>query len=158
MKVAHTQLVAFCSGKSDGTVLCAAPSKTFSLARRYVYPTITTANHTKGTEMSNLAVMYGNVHGGFLQDLKDYARRYYSENLNQPDLKIPSPNPFAHFLKMCFAWYESDIEHVNLSTCTVADAVALNADIQQIKMAIDAGFLPPVQNYSEFTQPIQVTP
>ena len=155
MKVKFTQLVAYMKGRSDNTVLFAAPSKTFGIARRYVYPTITDNNRNKGIQMRNLATFYHAVSATYLLDLQAYARQYYSEHQDMPDMQIASPNPFAHLMRMCFNWSQSDPEHVDLGSITVADAVALDADVRTIKRAVEAGFLPVVSGYLAWTAGIQ---
>ena len=154
-KVKHSQLVDFMSGRVDGSVLYAAPGQRFSISRQYIYPRLNANNHQKGLIMQNLAAVWALCHEDYKTDGQNYANRYYTEHLDDPHMKIPVNNNFGQWVKMCFAWYASDPEHIDLAEFTIADAVALDSDIRTWSRAVSAGFLPAINTYDDLTAGIQ---
>jgi len=152
MKVIFKYGIKTYSGTIDDMVYGSFRKDELCIGRAYVYPTITADNHLKGAIMKNLASVYHNVSPTYLQNLKTYALRNGQENV--PKTKL-IPSCFSMFLVMMFAWFKSDPEHVDLSTVTVADIVALDADVQTIASAVTAGFLPHISNSADLTSGIQ---
>jgi hypothetical protein len=126
-----------------------APSRTFSIARFYRYPTITEDNHTKGKIMSNLATVWAAAAEGYRTDGQTYASRYYSENLQQQDELIPVNNSFGNFVRGMWAWKASDPTHIDLENVTVADIVSADANTRTFARMVEAGFLPIIQVSSD---------
>lgn len=157
MKVIHTALVRFMTGKYSNAVLYRAPSENFSIQRNYVYPKITPNNQDKGAMLQNVAKsVWKTADAGYKADFKTYASRYYQENLNLPNYGVPVNNSFGLFYKAMWQWYFSDPAHVDLKTVITADIVSMDSEMQTVKRAIDAGFLPLINEYSDLTAPIQI--
>ncbi len=152
MKVKFKYGIKTYSGLIDEMVYGSYRKDELCLGREFVYPTLTENNHALGSTMQNLASVYRNISPTYLQDLKKYALRNGQDNV--PKDKV-IPTAFSLFLKMMYAWLESDPEHVNLSAVTLADIVALDAPVRTIKRAVDAGFLHRVEVYADLTAGIQ---
>jgi hypothetical protein len=150
----HSQPYLFVSGQIDDSVFYAAPGQLFSISRGYKYPTLTANNHIKGAEMKNLRDVYNAADPLYRDDLKTYASRYRSEHLQDPNMYIPFNNGFAAWIMMCYAWKKSDPTHVDLATLVIQDIVALNADIQKINDAVEAGFLPNIAIHDDLSSSI----
>lgn len=156
MKVIHSPSIRFMRGRESGSVYYEAPGQNFSIKRNYVYPTLTADNHTKGSKVKNLAYeIWPLASIEWKADLATYASRYYAENLNGPNYAIPVNNSFGNLVKMMFAYEASDPTHVDLETITVADIVALDAEVRTIARAIVAGFLPLISVFNDLTSGIQ---
>jgi len=121
------------------------------IGREYVYPKITANNTEKGAIVRNLAKQYHLLNPDYLADLKTYAERNGQENV--PKTKL-IPTAFALFLKMMYAWYESDPEHIDLSEVTLEDTVSADADVRTIARAVEAEYLPYVSVYDDLTSGI----
>jgi len=72
-----------------------------------------------------------------------------------PLARHPVAGPFALFVKMMYAWQASDPTHIDLATVTIADIVALDAEVRTIARAVTAGFLPIIPLYADLTADIQ---
>jgi len=143
-------------GRNSGAVLYAAPSKKFSIQRNYVYPTLTANNHQKGAEYKNLAQgVWANASVAYKGDFAIYASRFYSENKDLPNNKIPVNNAFGQFVRGMYNWRDSDPQTVDLETVTVADMVALDTEMQTVATAVAMGWLPIVETYLDLDSPIQ---
>lgn len=132
------------------------PQKNFTISREYVKPRLTANNTLMGTTTKNLASVYHNCEEGYIADLKTYANRYNTQyGGTASELEIKHISSFGVFMKMMWAWYDSDPEHVDLSAVTVADIVSLDADVRTVARAIDAEFLPIVTTYDDLITGIQ---
>lgn len=151
MKVTFKHSIQTFSGEIEKMVYGSYRKGKLCLGREYVYPTLNANHHDKGAITKNLAIVFAAVTPAYAQNLKTYTGKNVA---NEPEDKF-LPTSFAIFMKMMYAWYKSDTEHVNLSTVTIADIVALDADVRTIKRAIDAGFLKKVKDYSTLTAGIQ---
>jgi hypothetical protein len=152
MKVKFKYGIKTYSGTLDSLVYGSYRQGNLCLGRQYVYPTLNANNHDKGEILQNLAVVYHDASAGYTDDLKTYCLRNGQENV-PADAVIPTA--FAMFLKMMYAWYESDPAHVDLKTVTVADIVALDADVRTLSRAVEAGFLPYISVSDDLTADIQ---
>jgi hypothetical protein len=152
MKVTFSYPTRTLSGKEDDTVFGAYRHNNLCLARKFVYPEIVAQHHKIGNIAKNLAIVYRNAAAPYKADFKAYAKTYGKRT--DYVAKIP-PNGYALFLKMMQAWFDSDPTHVDLSNVTIADIVALDADVRNISRAVDAGFLPTVKGYTAFVAGIQ---
>jgi hypothetical protein len=140
------------SGTVDGMTYGSYRDDKLCIGREYVYPTITANNNDKGAMVQNLAKVYQAADPDYIADLKAYCVRNGMENVPKDKLV---PTAFSMFLKMMYAWYESDPAHVDLKTVTVADIVALDADVRTIARAVTAEFLPYVSTADSYTNGIQ---
>ena len=159
MKVIHSSLVLYMSGRNSGSVLYPSPSKKFSIQRNYVYPTLTANNHLKGSEYKNVAnAVWPGINPAYITDMQTYAQRFYSENRDLPNYVIPVNNSFGQFMRLMYNWRDSDPETVDLSTVTAADIFALEPDFMTVEAAILAGFLPTIDTFDDLTASIDPTP
>lgn len=147
-KVKHSQLVDYVKGRVDNSVLYGSSSKTFSVMRRYVYPVLTVNNHTRGSIMKNLSVFWRNASTPWKQDLAAYTTAYFNIHVSDPGFVGPPKSAFAHLVRMLQNAAESDPQHIDLPTITVADMVALDNDVKTVRRAIVAGFLPDIGSES----------
>ena len=151
MKVYFKKNIRCYSGLNDELVYQAFRNRKVCIGRDFVYPVLNANHHLKGDIVKNLASVYHNASENYVDDLKTYCVR---NGQNVPKDKL-IPTSFSMFLKMMYAWYESDTEHVDLTTVTVADIVTLDADVRTIARAVEAGFLPMVTLYDDLTSGIQ---
>lgn len=152
MKVTFSYPTRTLSGKQDETVFGAYRNNNICLARKFIYPEITEHNHSIGAVTRNVATVYHAISATYKQDLQSYAKKNGRENVPNNQLV---PSSYAIFMKMMRAWAKSDPEHVDLATITLADIVALDAEVRTIKRAVAAGYLPHVSGYEALTAGIQ---
>jgi len=152
MKVKFKYGIRTFSGTIDEMVYGSYRKGCLCIGRGYVYPKITENNVQKGKIVRNLASVYHAASEFYIDDLKTYAERNGKENT--PKNKL-IPTAFALFLKMMYAWYESDPEHIDLTTVTVADIVAMEAPVKTIAGAVEAEFLPYIRVSADLTAEIQ---
>jgi len=144
------------SGMVDRMVYQAWFQGRLCLARRFTYPIITENNVKLGKIGSNLALVYRAASEFYIDDLKSYTQRNSRENKPRNiDLWHPMPSSVALFVLMMYNWYLSDPQHIDLTTVTVADIVAMDADVRTIARAVTAGFLRKVRVYADLTADIQ---
>jgi len=154
MKVKFKYGIQTYSGTIDEMVYGSYRDDKLCIGREYVYPILTDNNHAKGAVAKNLATVYHNASPDYVLDLKTYCIRNGQENV--PKSKL-IPTAFSMFLKMMYAWYDSDPEHVDLSTVTIGDIIALDADVKTLARAVEADFLPYISVSDDLTNPIQVS-
>lgn len=152
MKVTFSYPTRTLSGKEDDTVFGAYRNNNLCLARKFVYPEITEQHHNLGSIAKNLALVYKAAAAPYKADLKAYSKRNGKKSYYKARW---IPSGYAMFVKMMQAWAESDPTHVDLLTVTVADIVALDAEVRTISKAVDAGFLPNVKLSSDLSAGIQ---
>jgi len=152
MKVLFRKNIRSYSGENEDMVYEAFNRGWVCIGRDYVIPKLTANNTLMGAVCKNLASVFRNASPTYLQNFKDYAERNDSENVTKKEI---APNAYALFIKMMYAWFKSDPEHVDLSTVTVADIIALDADVQTVASAVTAGFLPSISNSADLTSGIQ---
>ena len=152
MKVKFKYGIKTYSGKVDEMVYGSFRHDNLCISREFVYPTLTEDNHLKGSMLKNLALVYHDADEDYVADLKTYSYRNGQSNVPKDKLV---PTAFSMFLKMMYAWYETDPEHVDLTTVTVADIVTMDADVRTLARAVAAGFLPYITVYDDLTHGIQ---
>ena len=155
MKVKFTPSINYWSGKNDDFVYSPSPNRQYSICRSFTYPKLTTYNHQKGSIMKNLALLWSLASSDYNADLATYTQRYLTEHSGAGDLPFPCHSKFGWFVHMFFRWYRSDPTHIDLETVTIADVVALDADVYTIRKAVEAGFLPMISLYEDLTSSIQ---
>lgn len=156
MKVIHNPSVNYFRGQSGGYVFYGAPSRLFSIARNYRYPTITPENNVKGAEMQGVRNCWVAAHADFKSDMQIYAATYYQENLNLPDNRVPVNNSFGNFFKCLYLWYLSDPTHIDLTEITPEDIMSATGGPKNVKDAVELGYLPTVTGYDLLDNPIDV--
>jgi len=150
MKVRFKYGIRTYSGTLDEMVYGSYRKHRLCIGRVYVIPVLTEQNALLGAIGKNLAKIYGEADGGYVQDLGVYARR---NEANTPYSQLV-PTRYAIFIKMMFAWQESDPEFVDLSAVTIEDIVTHEAPVISVKDAIDAGLLRKVVRYDELDSEI----
>jgi len=151
MKVKFKYGIRTYSGTLDEMTYGSYRKHTVCLGRRYVVPTETEQNITMGEILKNLGSVYRDTSGEYQDDLKLYSSRNARQNVKYNQLP---PTPYSIFVKMMFAWQESDPEHVDLATITVGDIVLADAPVISIASAVEADLLKRVTNYSELDNPM----
>ena len=152
MKVIFKYGIKTYSGTIDQMVYGSYRHDNLCIGREYVYPTLNDNNHEKGAIVKNLASVYNAADSGYITDLKTYCTRNGQDNVPKDQI---IPTAFSMFLKMMYAWYESDPEHVDLTTVTIGDIVTLDADVRTLARAVGAEFLPNITTYDDLTNDIQ---
>lgn len=130
-----------------------ARSRTCGYIRRWVLPSATDQNTILGNIATNLASVWASASVGYKENFKTYAQRYYSTN-SGPEGFDPNRSSYAHFIKMMYAWYDSDPTHVDLLAVSKADIVAAHSPVEDLEQAINANLLPPVPNYDNLSSAI----
>jgi len=133
------------SGTVDEMVFGSYRNGTLCIGRKYVYPTITENNTSKGTIMKNLATVWADVSSGYKDEMKTYALR---NAVNIPKNMLP-PTSFSIWLKMMFLFSELDSGHIDLSTVTYTDIQTVGEDILSIAVAVENDYLASVEGADE---------
>lgn len=152
MKVIFKYAVQTYSGEIDKMVYGSYRKGELCLGRKFVYPTLNDHHHSFGAVGANLADLFANISPTYAQDMKLYTT--LNGNQNERKDKV-LPGPYALFVKMMRAWAKSDPEHVDLATITLADIIALDANVRTIKRAIAAKYLKKVKGGDALTAGIQ---
>jgi len=151
MKVYFKKNIRSYSGLNDELVYQAFRRGKLCIGRDYVYPKLTSNNHDKGAIVINLAKQFHNTNSDYKADLKSYAYLNGVENVAK---NAYIPNSFPLFVKMLWAWYKSDPEHIDLSEVTLEDIVSADSDVRTIARAVEAGYLPRVSAYEDLSSGI----
>jgi len=153
MKVKFKHSIKTFSGEVEEMVYGSYRKGKLCIGRDYVYPTLNAHNHQMGAACRNLSLVYNRADSLYRDNFKMYSRQTGLKP-GFPDHKLV-PSGFALFMKMMYAWRDSDPTHVDLATVTIADIVALDAEVRTVARAVDAGFLPTVAGYAAMTGDIQ---
>jgi len=151
MKVKFKYGIITYSGTLDEMSYGSFRQHTLCIGRKYVKPAPTEQNAIMGAIMKNLSKIYAEADGGYIQDLGVYAVRNGKQNVPKGQL---IPTRYAIFVKMMFAWQESDPEFVDLSAVTIEDIVTHEAPVISVKDAVDADLLARVMDYDELDSEI----
>ncbi len=152
MKVKFKYGIRNYSGTLDEMTYSAFKRGNICIGRKYVKPRYTPQNELLGAILSNLASVWRDTGIDYREDLRTYAQRRNAETRNNGKLQV---NAFSFFLKMMYAWHESDPQHNDLTTVTVADLVISESEVCTISGAVAAGFLPPIAEYDDLVSEIQ---
>jgi len=140
------------SGTADDMTYGSYKKGKVCIGREYVKPKYTGQNQLMGAIVKNLASVYHSTSVEYNTDLKTYVERARSYYMRTPKLQATA---FSVFVQMLFAWYDTDPEHIDLSTVTVDDIVTKDADVRTLKRAIEAGFIPLIPVYDDLTSDIE---
>ena len=154
MKVTFKGAIGSYSGYYDQMVFSPTPNKLGSIARRWVKPAVTPQQSVLKTISGNLKAVWAAADGAYKQDLKDYATKRNVEISSSHDVYTAYTNAYAEFVRMMYAWRDSDEEHVFLETVTVPDIVSMEAPIVSVIDAITAGILANVPGSELLDSPI----
>ena len=135
------------SGTVDEMTFGSYRKNSLCIGRKYVTPKLTENNTSMGAKLKNLAIVYGSVTSGYLDELKTYAGL---NSVNVPKTKLP-PTAFAIFVKMLYLFSELDSGHIDLATVTYTDLQTLGTDIASIAAAVENGYLASVAGADELT-------
>lgn len=154
MKVTFKGAIGSYSGYYDQMVFSPTPNKLGSIARRWVKPAVTPQQSVLKTISANLKVIWDAADAAYKQDLKDYASKLNVEIASSHDVYTAYTNGYAEFVRMMYAWRDSDVEHVFLETLTLADIVSMEAPVITVIDAITEGFLANVPGSELLDSPI----
>lgn len=142
-KVFFAPTVAFLSGKIGEGVYMITAKQGMSYMRQYSYPTITEWNKIRGAEMSHLSVLWNTVLSeGYKNDMAEYAVEYHAlANYGKPR-SDRAYSPYAIFVKLMYAFYMDDPEHIDLRTIIPPDIDTLYPGCNTIAGQTAAGWLP----------------
>ncbi len=144
------------SGTVDQMVYQSWFDNKMCMGRRFSYPELTVNNTRIGSIGKNLTTVFQHVTPAYMADLKKYVQRNKRDNMPRNVENFhPMPGPLPLFVQMMFNWYDTDPEHINLEAVTIADIVALDADVRTICRAVEAGYLKKVKTYLDLTANIQ---
>jgi len=156
MKIRFNYGISTYSGTVDRMVYQAWYNFRLCLGRKFVYPTLTANNHLRGAIGKNLRSVMTSASVEYIADLKTYCQRNKQFNKSRYlEFLRPMPGPVAIFVKMMYAWFDTDPEHIDLSTVTVDDIVTKDADVRTLKRAVEAGFIPHIPVYEDLTSDIE---
>lgn len=142
------------SGTVDNGVHWPTKSRINGYMRKWVLPKLTANNTLFGTIAQNLALVWQDCSVEYVADMKTYAQRYFIE-AGRIESFDPCRSSYAMWLKAMWNWRDSDPTHVDLSEITVADIVALDADVRTVARMVEADFLPGISLYEDLTSGIQ---
>ena len=148
MKVTFKYGIQTYSGEIDKMVYGSYRNDKLCLGRNYVYPALDEHHHKLGAIGRNMALLFSGADSLYRDNFKTYATANGKKALYKDRLV---PSGYAMFVKMMQAWQKSDMTHVDLATVTIAEIVALDADVRTIARAVEAGFLPTVFGYDVLT-------
>ena len=156
MKVTFKYGIGAFIGKIDNAVFWAQKSKLASLMRKFTYPKITTHNKKIGAIAKNLGVLWRHLDSGYHKDFKTYTDRYYVQ-YGTEGLYDPARSSYAFWTHAIWSWAK---EHTNvdLETLTYEDLVVTGTQIKTVKDAIKYGYLRPIDQYDDLTEPFYPGP
>ena len=149
MKVKFKYGIQTYSGTIDEMVYGSYNDDKLCIGREYVYPRLTEQNAAIGSVAGNLSAIWAEASEGWKSDLKLYAQRNASENVPKSML---APRAYALYIKLMYAWEESDPDHVDLETVTAADVDTLGTKIQTIKACVENEMLPAVSQIDDLIE------
>ena len=156
MKVTFKYGIGTFNGKIDNAVFWPQKSGVASIMRKFTYPTLTSQNTLMGKIGKNLAYLWSLFDMPYKKDLKTYAERYYVQYGSEGDFD-PARSPYAFYTKMMWAWAEEHSD-VDLKTLTMEDLALVGAAITTVRNAINGGFLRPIDQYDDLTNPFNPGP
>lgn len=154
MKVTFKGAIGSYSGYYDQMVFSPTPNKLGSIARRWVKPAVTPQQSDLKTISENLSAIWAAAHVAYKQDFKDYATKRNVEIASSHDVYTAYTNSYAEFVRMMYAWRDSDEEHVFLESVTISDIVNMEAPVVSVIGAITAGLLANVPGSELLDSPI----
>ena len=154
MKVTFKGAIGSYSGYYDQMVFSPTPNKLGSIARKWVKPKATPQQSVLKTISGNLKTIWDAADPAYKQDLKDYASKINVEMSSSHEVYTAYTNGYAEFVRMMYAWRDSDVEHVFLETVSVSDIVSMEAPVVSVVDAITAGLLANVPGSELLDSPI----
>jgi len=121
------------------------------IGRRWVMPAVTPQQGTLTAISKNLRIVWSEASGDYKNDYKIYARKFRVEKLSP---YVFPPRAYSIFINLMYLWYDSDPQHVDLTTVTVSDIAVMDAPVKSILRAINAQFLVPVSDYEDLNHDI----
>lgn len=148
MKVFGTTIASCFKGKGGATVYYPSPGRNYSIARKYVTPTITANNHLRGNQMKNLALVWKSARSQYKADYAAYLALYRQEHPVTNETDQNPNNAFALFIKACFKWNKQNPIENDLAMVTAEDIIDKNIALKSVKDSVDAAYLLPVSDYA----------
>jgi hypothetical protein len=152
MKMTFEWPVRTLSGTRDKTTFMSMYDDYICIARRWVEPAATPQQENIKAISQNLRIVWSSANPLYKEDFTKYAAKFKQEKLKPWEFP---PRAYSIFLSLMYAWRDSDPAHVDLTTVTVADIVALDASVRTVKRSVEAEFIVPVSNYETLDNDIQ---
>jgi hypothetical protein len=133
------------TGRSGDIVYCMDKVSNRVYVRRYVYPRISEHNHNMGNISKNVFALQPSE--GYKEDMKDYLFRYRA-------LRFGSNKQITCwsvlYIKMMRDMAKA-VPDIDLLTITREEIYARDLPCISVKRAVDAGLLPKVYGYENYT-------
>ena len=156
MKVTFKYGIGAFTGKIDNAVYWAQKSKLASLMRKFTYPKITTHNKKIGAIAKNLGHLWRKFTDDYHEDFKTYADRYYVQ-YGTEGLYDPARSSYAFWTHAIWSWAKDNTE-VDLATLTTEDLFLAGGTIKTVRDAIKHGYLRPIDQYDDLSNPFNPGP
>ncbi len=158
MKVAFDNGVSTYSGKYLEVVYQSWYDDRLCYARKNFYPTLGQQHQHMAEISQNLNKVYLAASPLYVQDFKAYAKENERQNLPKAKEKLHKmPSAKSLFISCMWQWHDSDPTHVDLTTVSIDDIVAMESPLMSVKSCVDAGFLKRVKNYLSYNHTIRAT-
>ncbi len=113
---------------------------------------ITAQNIAMGSKAIALSTIYAEVSDGFKEDLAAYLKKMYQ--LKEYRGKIKG-NTYTTFVKMMWGASKDSENPLDIESLSVDDlALGAYTQIENVKVAVENGYLPKVTGYEEYTKSI----
>lgn len=150
MKVSFNNGVSSYSGKYGEVVYSSWYNNRLCIGRQYVYPSLGEPHQLMSEISKHLNDLYKEADPLYIQDLKTYAEKNARQNLPKSSKHLRQmPSSKSIFIKIMWAWYDSDPMHIDLKTISLADIISLESPARSVSKAVDAGYLKTVTNYTQ---------
>lgn len=149
-KVIYKYGIGAMAGTIDGMVHRMSHTRLGSIARKWVMPRLTSNNELFGNVGANLRLLWDEFSSGWKNDLKTYAQRWFSAHASEYEFD-PVRSRYAFYCKLMYAWQRDDPTHIDLTTLNAEDLASLGTPIATVKAAVESGYLPMIDNYSDLT-------
>jgi len=115
---------------------------------------ITAQNENLGRKASNISVFYSEISDAYKEDLRAYAKKMYKLKAFRKQL---AGNVYGLFTKVLWAASKDVDLPVNLEALSIDDTNLGSYDnILTVSDAVNKGYLPKVEGYENFVNPIAV--
>lgn len=113
---------------------------------------ITAQNLTMGSRLTKISQLFAGVSEGFKADLTAYAKKMYKLKAYR---KGVAGNKFSTFTKMIWEASKDTSSPLGIDSLSVDDMLLGSySQISTVKDAIDNGYLPKVEDYESYSNPI----
>ena len=142
------------SGTIANGVYSRSRSDKFGYMRAYVMPTATENNTLRGNIMRNLSKVWADADPDYKSDFQLYANQAKNMPIYGNDGSVRANNSFAYFVHGMQEYYYANTASVSLETITAEDIASLGTGMASVRLAIEAGMLDSIPDYSTLTNTI----